>query len=139
MSNLDAIGKGEVWYKVYVDASVNQTRSRLGVRVERYVDGQLLSARGYSFIIDKNEKSINRLELLAAIHGLNLVPDHSKVELYSDSSYVINVGFYGKKIRKNRDLIARLNNLITRKALIVKPSWIPRNENEEADKLSKGD
>ena len=53
----------------------------------------------------------NRMELMAAIQGLEAVPAGSKVILHSDSSYLINTMTKNWKRRVNHDLWERLDSL----------------------------
>src|ERR1700751_1974024 len=51
----------------------------------------------------------NRMELLAAIIGLESLPVGSIVTLYSDSQYLVNTFTKGWKRKKNVDLWKRLD------------------------------
>ena len=53
----------------------------------------------------------NRMELMAAIQGLEAVPAGSKVVLHSDSSYLVNTMTKNWKRRVNHDLWERLDTL----------------------------
>ncbi len=93
----------------------------------------------------------NRMELMAVIEGLTALNTPSKVDLYSDSKYVLE-GLKSwlaqwkargwktaaKKPVKNEDLWRRLDELITRHEVAF--HWIRGHsehpENERADKLA---
>ena len=51
----------------------------------------------------------NRMEILAAIKGLEAVPAGSEVTVFSDSQYVVNTMTRGWKRNANRDLWAKLD------------------------------
>ena len=51
----------------------------------------------------------NRMEILAAIKGLQAVPAGSEVMVFSDSQYVVNTMTRGWKRNANRDLWAKLD------------------------------
>ncbi len=53
----------------------------------------------------------NRMELMAAIQGLEAAPAGSKVVLYSDSGYLVNTMTKNWKRRVNHDLWERLDAL----------------------------
>ncbi len=52
----------------------------------------ILSFNGKEKVISGGEKltTNNRMELLAVIHGLKNIKNHSKVKVFSDSAYVVN-------------------------------------------------
>src|SRR4029434_825502 len=52
----------------------------------------------------------NRMEITAAIMGLQAVPEPSLITLYSDSQYLIQTPTQGWKRMKNLDLWARLDH-----------------------------
>lgn len=64
----------------------------------------------------------NRMEVMAAIEGLAIVPRGAKVELVSDSQYLVKtlLGAFAK--RKNRDLWAALDRAMEGKQVSVR--WI---------------
>ena len=82
----------------------------------------------------------NRMEILAAIKGLEATPEGSTVTLYSDSQYLVNTMTRGWKRRANIDLWNRLDTLVTQRN--VAWEWVRGHmghpENERADKLATG-
>ncbi len=94
----------------------------------------------------------NRMEVTAAIQGLAALKQPCKVELFSDSEYLVNAvekgwarrwranGWYrqNKKLAENRDLWEELLNLCDRHQ--VRFEWIKGHaghvENERCDQLS---
>ena len=80
----------------------------------------------------------NRMELMAAIKGLEAAPAGMPVALYSDSSYLVNTMTRNWKRRVNQDLWARLDALATERH--VTWNWVRGHAgdlwNEEADRLA---
>lgn len=81
----------------------------------------------------------NRMEMMAVIVGLEAINwDKAQVQVYSDSSYVVNTITQGWKRKKNHDLWARLDAQLAR--LDVKFNWIKGHaghpENERCDSLA---
>ena len=79
-----------------------------------------------------------RMELTAAIKGLEATPTGSTVALYSDSQYLVNTMTRNWKRRKNHDLWERLDSLAGERE--VNWHWIYGHAgdrwNEEADRLA---
>ena len=81
----------------------------------------------------------NRAELLAIIKSLEEITAKGKdrlISIYSDSQYCVGVCDGSYRIRANHDLIARVHELVSMHQE-VRFNWIPREQNIEADKLSK--
>lgn len=81
----------------------------------------------------------NRMEMLAVIKGLeSLKWEGARVEVYSDSSYVVNTMTQGWKRKKNHDLWARMDSLCAR--FNVTFHWLKGHaghpENERCDALA---
>jgi len=80
----------------------------------------------------------NRMELMAAIQGLEAVPTGSKVVLHSDSSYLVNTMTKNWKRRVNHDLWERLDALSG--SHNVEWRWVRGHSgdrwNEAADRLA---
>ena len=80
----------------------------------------------------------NRMELTAAIEGLEATPAGSTVALYSDSQYLVNTMTLNWKRRKNHDLWKRLDSLAGERVVIW--HWIYGHAgdhwNHEADRLA---
>ena len=88
----------------------------------------------------REEKTTNnRMELLAAIKGLDATAQGSEVTVYSDSQYLVNTMTRGWKKKANQDLWARLDEAVERRR--VKWQWVRGHsghpENEEADALAR--
>ena len=117
-----------------------------------YTDGACSGnpgAGGWAAIIVENESkrklhgkvaqtTNNRMEMLAAIKGLESVPDASEVTVYSDSQYVVNTMTRDWKRKANGDLWARLDAEVGKRS--VNWEWVRGHAgvalNEEADKLA---
>jgi cyclic pyranopterin phosphate synthase len=80
----------------------------------------------------------NRMELTAAIKGLEAVPAGIPVALYSDSQYLVNTMTRNWKRRVNQDLWEQLDSLVSQRN--VTWQWVRGHDgnqwNEEADRLA---
>ena len=80
----------------------------------------------------------NRMELLAAIRGLDDVPKDASVTVHSDSQYLVNTMTRDWKRKANQDLWARLDALTAGRD--VRWQWVRGHaghpENEEADLIA---
>ena len=81
----------------------------------------------------------NRMELLAVIKGLEAIKwEKAEVEIFSDSTYVVNTVNLGWKRKKNHDLWARYDALASEFTLHF--HWIKGHaghpENERCDRLA---
>ena len=81
----------------------------------------------------------NRMELLAVIKGLEAIRwRDAEVEVWSDSTYVVNTLTYGWKRKKNQDLWALYDR--TARGFRLKFHWIKGHaghpENELCDRLA---
>lgn len=80
----------------------------------------------------------NRMEIMAAIVGLQAVPEPSVITLYSDSQYVIKTITQGWRRMKNLDLWSRLDEAA--KPHTITWTWIRGHNgtagNERADTLA---
>ncbi len=80
----------------------------------------------------------NRMELLAAIEGLESIPRDAVVTVHSDSQYLVNTMTRNWKRRVNTDLWNRLDSLVTGRR--VQWRWVRGHaghpENEEANDLA---
>jgi cyclic pyranopterin phosphate synthase len=122
--------------------------------IQIYTDGSCLGnpgPGGWGAIVRRNGEDTelaghedgttnNRMEVLAAIKGLETVPESSKITLYSDSKYLVNTMTKGWKRNVNADLWSRLDSLVSRRD--VDWQWVRGHvghpENERADKLATG-
>lgn len=80
----------------------------------------------------------NRMELLAAIRGLDDVPKDASVTVHSDSQYLVNTMTRNWKRKANQDLWARLDALTAGRD--VRWQWVRGHaghpENEEANTIA---
>ncbi len=80
----------------------------------------------------------NRMELTAAIKGLESVTSGAPVVLYSDSEYLVNTMTKNWKRRANQDLWRQLDSLVSKRP--VTWLWVRGHNgdrwNEEADRLA---
>ena len=86
----------------------------------------------------EDDTTNNRMEMLAAIEGLEAVPPSSAVTVFSDSRLLVNTMTLGWKRNKNRDLWARLDEAAA--ARRVRWQWVKGHAddpmNREADRLA---
>ena len=135
-----------------------------------YTDGACLGNPGpggwASIIFDNNNKKIsqnvgaeinttnNRMELVAIIESLKIIPANSNLSVFTDSKYVINgiekwivkwkkndwIGSNKKKV-KNKDLWIELDQLSNN--FEIKWNWVRGHSgnkyNEEVDKLARNE
>ena len=117
-----------------------------------YTDGSCLGnpgPGGWAAVIEDNgaKRSLsgkednttnNRMEILAAIKGLQAVPASSEVTVFSDSQYVVNTMTRGWKRNANRDLWAALDAVAGQRK--VAWQWVRGHTgnpgNEEANALA---
>ena len=80
----------------------------------------------------------NRMEVLAAIKGLEAIPRSAKVTVFSDSQYLVNTMTKGWKRNVNQDLWARLDAVVKERR--VAWEWVRGHAghpgNEEANALA---
>lgn len=148
--------------KLEIESELNEKKYTI------YTDGACLGnpgAGGYAAIVlNKDGKKLteisgseiettnNRMELKAVIEALKIVPKNSQIELYSDSSYVLNgLSIWIKNWKKNnwqtsskkevanRDLWEELDALAANNNLIYKKVKGHSGDhfNEEVDNLAK--
>lgn len=90
---------------------------------------------------EENTTTNNRMELLAAIKGLEAVPAGVDVRVHSDSQYLINTMTKGWKRNRNGDLWARLDAEVTARRVDWK--WVRGHAgdplNEDADRLANAE
>ena len=82
----------------------------------------------------------NRMELLAAIRGLNGLREPCAVTLYSDSTYVIGMGMGHSRAVRNLDLVAALRQAVQRHTRVTFhhiPGHSGQAENERVDTLAR--
>ena len=120
--------------------------------IEIYTDGSCLTnpgPGGWAAIVLENgskrslqggEKSTtnNRMEILAAIKGLEAIPISAEVTVFSDSQYVVNTMTCNWKRNANKDLWVRLDAEVGKRR--VHWRWVRGHDgnplNEEADALA---
>ena len=94
----------------------------------------------YIHKISGSDKSTtnNRMEIIAVIEGLKMVSEASKVEVITDSAYVVNTMTKGWKRNKNQDLWGELDTLVSKRD--VKFTWVKGHAsnqyNNECDKMA---
>jgi ribonuclease HI len=94
----------------------------------------------YIHKISGSDKSTtnNRMEIIAVIEGLKMISDASRVEVITDSAYVVNTMTKGWKRNKNQDLWNELDALVFKRD--VKFTWVKGHAsnqyNNECDKMA---
>ena len=83
----------------------------------------------------------NKMEVLAAIQGIEATPTGADVRVHSDSSYLINTMTKNWKRNKNRDLWARLDSAVDHRN--VQWRWVKGHAghpmNEKADRMANAE
>ena len=83
----------------------------------------------------------NRMEVLAAIQGIEATPSGVDVRVHSDSTYLINTMTKGWKRNKNQDLWARLDFEVAKRK--VQWKWVKGHAghplNEKADRIANAE
>ena len=129
MSNLASI-------QMYTDGSCQSNPGGAGGwgAIIIYPDGSIERYAGH-----ETSTTSNRMEVMAAIGGLKNTKINSKIEIFSDSRYLVNSMSRGWKKRKNTDLWDILDAIA--KQRIITWTWIKGHNglfyNEAADKLAK--
>jgi len=81
----------------------------------------------------------NRMELTAAIEGLRIIPNHTRVVLRTDSQYVVKTMTLGWKRKQNVDLWEKLDHEAEQRD--VRFEWVEGHAgdplNEEADRNAR--
>lgn len=118
---------------VFTDGACD-TRSRRGGWAAVVVDGTAKRAMSGH----EDDTTNNRMEILAAIKGLEAVPLGARVTVYSDSQYLVNTMTRGWRRQANLDLWARLDQEVARRQ--VSWEWVRGHAghpgNEEANVLA---
>ena len=119
----------ELSIKIYTDGACSGNPGRGGWAAV-VVDGDKRVIHG----VEDNTTN-NRMEILAAIKGLEITEEGSVVTVYSDSQYVVNTMVKGWKRKANLDLWARLDKISESRN--VSWEWVKGHSgdplNEEAD------
>ena len=120
-------------YRIYTDGACH-AGSRRGGWAAVVVDGG-----GKRALSGHEEKTTsNRMEILAAIKGLEATPPGARVVINSDSQYLVNSMTRNWRRQANLDLWARLDELVARRQ--VTWQWVQGHagqlENEEANLLA---
>ena len=118
---------------IYTDGSCQGNPGRGGWAAIIWHEGSKRVLSGH-----EEKTTNNRMELMAAIRGLEEVPQGSLVTVFSDSQYLVYTMTRGWKRQANRDLWARLDELIAEWK--VGWQWVRGHaghpENEEANTLA---
>jgi ribonuclease HI len=100
----------------------------------------ILRYNGVEKMISGGEKDTtnNRMEIIAVIEGLKMISDASRVEVITDSAYVVNTMTKGWKRNKNQDLWGELDTLVSKHD--VKFTWVKGHAsnqyNNDCDKMA---
>ena len=132
--NDDKMSYGEnVRIELFTDGSTTPHRSGWGFVLRAIKNGEILKELEKSGEIPHTTN--NRAEMQAVIEGLKILIYKSDVTVYSDSQYIVNSMTKNWKKNTNFDLWTELDNLC--KKHIVKFKWISRDQNQQADALSR--
>ena len=119
--------------EIYTDGSCAGNPGRGGWAAVIVEDGSKRDIHG-----GEERTTNNRMEILAAIKGLEAVPESSQVTVFSDSQYVVNTMTRSWKRNANVDLWQRLDAEVGKRN--VRWQWVRGHVgnplNEEADALA---
>ena len=73
-------------YKIYTDGSYKPSTDQGGYAVIITRNDEVIKVLNYGYLHTTN----NRMELMGVLHALKYFPTMEMLEIYSDSSYVIN-------------------------------------------------
>jgi ribonuclease HI len=106
------------------------------ILVEKDPGGHVLSEQ--VFTGGDRSTTNNRMEIMAVIAGLSALPASSRVQVVSDSQYVINTMTKSWKRNKNLDLWAQLDALCARHRVswAYVPGHAGHDYNERCDRLA---
>ena len=86
----------------------------------------------------EDDTTNNRMEMLAAIQGIEALPTGVDVRVHSDSEYLINTMTKGWKRKKNHSLWERLDREVAKRNVHWK--WVKAHAghplNEQADRIA---
>ena len=138
---------------------MTQTQEKVRKQVQIYTDGACAGnpgPGGWAALLvyidgqqQRREKTVtgyecrttnNRMELLAAIRGLNSLREPCAVTLYSDSTYVVGVGTGSYRAVRNQDLVTALRDAIQRHSTVEfqhVAAHCGHAENERVDTLAR--
>ena len=120
--------------------------------IDIYTDGSCLGNPGPggwgAIVVNNGAKRVlsgsdpnttnNRMEMAAAIGGLEAIPKGSSAIVFSDSSYLVNTMTRNWRRRKNLDLWEKIDSLVAERR--VQWRWIKSHAghplNEEADSIA---
>ena len=97
-------------------------------------------SNGQRRIVSGNDRftTNNRMELMAAVKGLEAAPANPEVVIYSDSRYLVNTMTRGWNRNANRDLWQKLDQLVEDRHIIWR--WVRGGQgtpgNEIADRVA---
>ena len=119
--------------EIYTDGACSGNPGPGGWAALIVADGKIEKLHG-----GEDRTTNNRMEMLAAIEGLEAVPASSTVTVFSDSRLLVNTMTLGWKRNKNRDLWERLD--VAAGSRRVRWQWIKGHGddpmNQEADRLA---
>ncbi|MBI2919314.1 MAG: cyclic pyranopterin monophosphate synthase MoaC [Chloroflexi bacterium] len=120
-------------YRIYTDGAYNPALEQGAWVSILYSDGNRETIKG-----TEPKTTSNRMEMMAAIKGLERVPEGAGVTLFSDSQYLVNTMARGWKRQANLDLWQKLDSLVADRH--VRWEWVQGHaglkENEEANRLA---
>lgn len=136
-------------YRLYTDGSSHARGGKPGgwawVLVEVKGDGvrESITATVYKAASGgEAETSNNRMEMTAILRGLTYIyenlPEHSDVEVCSDSQYALNMAGGTWNASSNEDLVRALRDLVAamcQRGAILKFSWVRGHNGEPWNEL----
>lgn len=131
-------------YEIYTDGSCYPNPDGVGGWAFKVISQK----ESFSDSGGDNHTTNNRMELMAILKGLEVIPHSSNVYIYSDSKYCVNSinywiwGWVGKNFEdvKNADLMQSLHEAMLKHNKVV-AYWVKGHnghpENEEVDKMAE--
>lgn len=126
--------------EVYTDGSCIRNPGKGGWAAIIVVPGNLITTTKKTKLHGRSRRNTtnNRMELMAAIKGLEATPEGSSVRLHSDSKYIVSTMTMGWKRKRNLDLWGMLDKEASKRT--VEWIWVRAHSgnpmNEEADRLA---
>ena len=119
-------------YIIYTDGGCRVNPGGAGAYAAVVLDGNTNQVL-HQLCGDEPSTTNNRMELMAAIIGLQVVPNNSSLLIYSDSQYLIKTmeGYYQRK--KNLDLWEILDELVEDKEITW--NWVRGHDGNQYNEM----
>lgn len=122
------------WITVYTDGSSYGNPGPGGWGAVLTFNNHRKEIHGKLYDVTNNEAELTAI--LKALETITKKGHNRNIAIYSDSQYAVGVLDRSYKAKANKTLINKINRLVNLHKE-VRFSWVPREQNKEADKLSK--